>query len=519
MQKNRNKLICFLMLAFWLASFLLPQNSFAADIPTSQPKTVAADGTVCPDSHKGLVVRIVPCIRDTVLYATTKIFGTMANIVAKTVAVACTLAIAIWGIRIIMGQASVITKDGIILAIKIGVIGLFTSKYAVIFPKMINVVEDLLNIVAKPSILLIWKATSCNIKFTGSDAKIMEIFGAIDCYLNYLIGGIFNTVDIKNGIVGFLFSLASSNVAGFFMAGIGFYLIFISLMTIAKSLFIFLQAFIAGSLMFIISPLFVPMVLFKSTEKYFKQWLTMTISFIVQPVILMGYLGMFLMAFDATIFHGNHSLYYSIVGSASDDKSGDFKIGEWLRNNGVYAEKSLNNKGNNIDSKGAKEALGDDKTIDKGVVSKEGQHPECEGSISNDCVKMRTAAAVTESMGFGDVQGIATKGLNYFRTDTAIQALDWAALSSKVDADGCNKVNCTLSDATDEQKKKIDDYLTKRKIKVFLTFIMSLIMIYVFYTLLDQIPLIGSGLMHDSVARISLGKSSTPKTTNSGGGQ
>jgi len=519
MQKNRNKLVCFLTLAFWLATFLLPQNSFAAGIPTSPPPTVGADGTVCPDSHKGLVVRIVPCIRNTVLYATTQMFVPITKIVAKLVTAASTLAIVLWGIRVMLGHPVAVTRDGFVLAIKIGVVGLFSSQYPYLFPKMIAIMDGLINIVAKPAADMVKVATSCQLNFTGTDAKMMMVFGSVDCYLDNLVGGIFQPAGIKNGIVGFLFSLIFSNVAGFFMGAICFYLIYLSIMTIAKSLYIFIMAFIAFSLMSILSPIFVPMILFKQTTKYFTQWADLSISFIVQPVMLMAYLTMFLMAFNVTVFHSTHSLYYAIAGEASipNDKTADFKIGDWLSQKGVYAVKSLNSKGNVVDPKNAKQAMGADATIDKGVVSKQGQHPECEGSITTDCVKMNTVNAVTNSMGFGDVSGLPNKAMNFFRVDTPIQTLDWAKLSKIVDATGCDAVHCDNTDATGEDKKAIDKYLSSRKVKVFMTFIMSLITMYVFFTLLEQIPMIGSGLIGEIGSKVNLGGQRPQAASRSGG--
>lgn len=519
MQKNRNNFVCFLTLALWLVSFLLPEFAFAVTIPTTAPITVDADGTVCPTASKGLIVKIVPCIRDTILYATSKMFGQIAEIIAKTVTVACTLAVVLWGIRMMLGQAHRITAEGMMLAMKIGAISLFTSQYKVLFPKMLNVMEDMINIVAQPGIKFIWMATSCKQTFTGSDAKIMEVFGAVDCYLDGLIGGIFNNVDVKNGIIGFLFSLMSSNPAGFFMGGIGLVLVGLSLLTIAKSLFIFMQAFIAFALMSIISPIFVPLSLFKSTEKYFKQWANITISFIVQPVILMGYLTMFLMAFDATVFHGKHSLYHAIAGVAADDKTGNFKIGQWLNNNGVYVEKSLNDKGNNVDPKGAKASTGDPAALDKGVESKIGQNPDCEGSTTTNCIKMNTAKELINSQGYGNVVEGANKALNYFKTDTPVQTLNWAKLASIVDASGCSAVNCTSDTATGAAKDKIDKYLTGYKIKVFLTFIMALVMIYVFYSLLDYLPIISSGLISEVGRGVVLGQSKSSSSSATGGGK
>ena len=483
MRRNKHILYFVFSLAIWLAVFVFPQVSFAATsiIPTSNPVTVQdnADGTktICPTTSKGLVVKIVPCIRNTILYAATQVLVPLSKFVAKTVTILSTLAIVFFGIKLTAGQAGIITREGMILGIKIAFVGLFTGYYPDLYPKMVAVIEDLLNIVATPAIKMVTVNAACagQNSFTGDDAKIMQIFGAVDCYLDSLIGGIFDPPStaytaqtLKNGIIGFLVSMAFTGAAGFFIGAIGLFLIFISLKTIAKTIFIFLQGFVAFSLMAIISPLFVPMILFKATEKHFTQWADTTIGFIVQPVLVMGYLVMFILAFNTSVFHGNNSLYFAIVGSDSNNK--DFVMGKWLNGNNlngknVFVQDSANAQGVTMDYKGAIKDLGSTSNDYKGEKDE----------LAWDKIDSSAFTDIFGDMGIGTLG----KGLNFFKTDTPIQDVDFLVL-----AKATNTVGATDAD-------KIQAY----KRNIFLSFMMALIVIYIFNQLLDYLPFIGSGMM------------------------
>ena len=508
MQRMRNSHIFYFVfsLAIWLAVGVFPQESFAdtSIIPTAAPTSIGIDTkqcpnqpvetvtttdsagnqvtttilqanqcVICPTNYKGLVVKIVPCIRGTILYAATQIFVPLSTFVAKIVTILSTLAIVFFGIKLTAGQAGIITKEGMILAIKIACVGLFTGYYPALYPKMVAVIEDLLNMVATPAINMITVNATCagHNSFTGDDAKIMQIFGALDCYLDSLVGGIFDPPStaytaqtLKNGLIGFLVSLAFTGAAGFFIGAIGLFLVFISLKTIAQTIFIFLQGFLAFSLMIIISPLFVPLILFKATqEKYFNTWADTTIGFIVQPVLVLGYLVMFILAFNTCIFTGTNSLYFAIAGSASNNK--DFKMGQWMNDNHIFVKDSKNAQGITMDAKGALKELGTPENNNKGEKSE----------LAWDKIPDSAFADIFGDMGVGR----AGKALNFFKTDTPIQDVDILALAKATNTAG----------AAD------DDKVRAYKLKIFLSFMMSLIVVYIFHELLDYLPFIGSGLM------------------------
>ncbi len=132
---------------------------------------------------------------------------------------------------------------------------------------------------------------------------------------------IWDTLDCKIArYMGFGPEVSTANIvkliiAGFFTGAIGIYfaisLLIFGLVLISatmRALHIFLSSSIAILLMVYVSPLIIPLSLFKTGEKLFKGWLSNLVSFCFQPIILFAYLGIFISAIDHTLI-GSATFY------------------------------------------------------------------------------------------------------------------------------------------------------------------------------------------------------------------
>jgi len=138
---------------------------------------------------------------------------------------------------------------------------------------------------------------------------------------NYL--ALWDTLDCKIArYLGFGPSLSTANIAslilaGFFTGAVGVYFAmavmffgFFFIVATIKALHIFLASCLAIIIMVFVSPIIIPMVLFKQSESIFKGWLKQLISFCFQPMILFAYIAIFTTALDKTMigsatFFGN----------------------------------------------------------------------------------------------------------------------------------------------------------------------------------------------------------------------
>lgn len=514
------------MLALLLAPLLVPHpaQAFTLAQPTVIGETDSKTGTatVCPGG--GLTTRLIACVRDSIIYATANTIGPISDYLAKTIAIACMLAVVLWGVKVMGGKPVNLSADGMVLGIKIGAVMFFTASFGGMFPVMLNALEGLLSIVAAPALSML-PNEGCQVAArSGGEAAVMGVWDIVDCYINSLIGGIFSEFTLSFGIVGFLVGILLSSPVGLFIALMGFYMIGLLLLAVARALYIFITSYIAFAIMVIISPLFIPTILFKSTKGYFDQWLKLTVSFMLQPVFMFAFLVMFLAAFNSTVYTGQYSLYYAIAGEAS--RARDFKLGEWLLDkanggaNSVYVEQSLDAKAITVNPKAAIEEMGG--------LKKMGAAPDLIGTQGSQPIPAKAYEnnSVFKFLGTGTVGGsYDIKGLHAFKSDIPLRAVDMKKLASRanVATDNCKpgadllNPTCTNPDSSVPSisggGKEDADAQTRYKIRVFLAFLMAVITMYIFYSMLEYLPYIGSGISGDGMGvPFGTGRLSVPGT-------
>lgn len=521
MQKSKKNFISSLLLLVILFSgIFLPFIASAYTVPTSwpvtnEPKIDPTKGLlvnhVCPNLDptaisldEGLVARVVPCIRDTVVYSTTKL---MENLVDETMFIfrgILMFAVVAFGISVVIGNTPSLSQSGIVLLLKIGAILMFANKFNNMYPPILDVLENLLNMMAKPAIEAFkqggaWNhigSTSTSI-FTckyyasqASETNIMNIWNLIDCYINLLVGGIFSDTTLKMGILGFIIGALFSNSIGVFVGLVGLYMIFNALWTIFRTVYIFLTSYVAFSFMVLVSVIFIPTILFNSTKQYFDGWLRLTISFLLQPVFVFGYLIMFMVAINSAIFSGKHSLYYAIIGDDSLSRTagdpgvdnGNFYIGKWLNDIGALKEELIFNDKVRVNPSEA-----------KNPISKEGVNTEINGIQMS---RSETAEKIEDTMGkLGSIGN-----LNYFDIGVPVNVVDWEFLAQRrhtTEWDTIEAMPATTAQEIKDRKAAEDKFYLDYKIAVLLAFLMAAIAIYVFYSLIEYLPFIGTATLGD----------------------
>ena len=550
MQKNRVALIHFILLIMFMSGALLPFSASAYIGPTAPPTTLAIEGPVppvcttpppypstctppgmtvitgvtpptpglrhiCPGSDAatpdaGLTIRIIPCIRDSIVFAINAVMATFTSLFNDIFRVLFILAIVVFGISVLTGNAPSMSQSGIMLAIKIGAVVIFVNRlppFNNIYPMMLDALEELLNIMARPAIMAFaengpWNRVetttagtnvasfTCTFgTFQASETNIMEIWNLVDCYIDLLVGGIFSNANLEAGILGFILAATFSTAMGFFVGLAGLYMIATALMIIARSVYIFLTSYVAFSFMVLISSLFIPLILFQSTKRYFDAWLKLTISFLLQPVFVFGYLIMFLVAFNVTVFSGRNSLYYAIAGR--DSLVTNFHIGTWMTTNGIYKEQ-LKVKDQVVN------ASTTPTVADPGTDCGDMYDTMVEDF---NCTRSANAAPINTLMGNpGTVTSIGTGSvLNFFQTGIATNAIDWERLAQRARQPAINPGDPpgwdTVSGGTQAEK---DKFYLDYKISILIAFMMAAIVIYIFYSLIEYLPFIGTATMGEA---------------------
>lgn len=515
------------MLVLCLLLFALPDAVFAqANAPATNNTVISAPDpktglvTICGinNNGSGFTSRIMTCVRDTIVNATNNFLGPFSQYLASTVTAAITLAIVIWGIKVMGGKPMDLSAAGIILGLKIGGVLMFTTNFGGMFPMLLDMLNGLLGIIANS---VRGELKGCpNMGGNSADANILFVWGYVDCYIDRLIGGVFSPFSLTFGIVGFLIGVLLSSSLGLFVALMGFILIVFILFSIARALYIMVTAYIALALMVVISPITIPTILFQYTKGIFEKWLKITIGFMIQPIFMFGYLCMFLVAFNMVVFTGQNSLYYAIAGKASLEEN--FKLGKWLTGNGndsqsVYTEKSLDQTFTTVNTKEAVNELGFFNQ------SKAGQ-PGIKGTPGlekvDETLKRGFSRGIATHLGVGatarDIDGNPTAPLRFFKTDVPVNVVSWRKLAERADPEGYNSAK-----NSDEKK---DEFYQNYKIKIFMAFLMAVIVIYIFYAMLEYLPFIAAGVTGEGMNMKPFGTGATRMPgsqimTSKGGGK
>ncbi len=150
----------------------------------------------------------------------------------------------------------------------------------------------------------------------------------LDCRIMfYLSAGVNNKGEGKatSETVGFGMIFMVLSLLGFgrilLFAILLFYLIII-LLTIAWAVELYIIAMIALSLIVLVSPIFIPMMLFQATKSFFDSWLKELMAYTLYPVMIFTFLALFLSVFDKLYFGDltfKESQYYA---TGSDKYSG-----------------------------------------------------------------------------------------------------------------------------------------------------------------------------------------------------
>lgn len=301
-------------------------------------QAIGADGTVCPGN--GLVERIATCIENTTVDAVTLFLLPFSMAIAGAVGAVCSLSVVFFGMRLIAGRQQRIRADGVFAAIKIAAVLIFSFNFGGMFPTLMAIMQELTYSVS--NFMAYTGTLQCPFAFS--------VWQRVDCVLDRIIGGIMPGSTLAYGLLGMLFGMLFSGATGvmIFMTGMGF--LYMVLSALCKSIYIYLSAMIGICIMAIISPLFVPMILFRVTKPYFDKWLRLLLGLMLQPVFLIAYLSMLLVTFDVVVFTGPNSLYGMIAGPAVDMPN--FRVGNYMLGSGAYVEYSQLANSVNFDPSG-----------------------------------------------------------------------------------------------------------------------------------------------------------------------
>lgn len=143
----------------------------------------------------------------------------------------------------------------------------------------------------------------------------------LDCRILFYLGAPLNGIGGKIGTGGVAtlaillgtapVLLVAGSVIGIIFAGgqilvalVCIFMVILMMMVVLWMCYVFILSLVALSVIIILSPLFIPMVLFQHTKGYFDGWLKELITYSLYPVILFAFLSFMFIACDKIFYRG-----------------------------------------------------------------------------------------------------------------------------------------------------------------------------------------------------------------------
>jgi hypothetical protein len=298
---------------------------------------------------------IITCIKAVIMgddkYGITGAFEIFLNAfypaLEPIIQAAVTLAVVLLGAALLTGLIEKPARDVFVFLLKLAMVVYLvqTSTVQWVYDSSIETMDALTD-----SVFTFGKGGEVEGRCTPHDEDIL--WDRVDCMLDVIIGikqegsGAQNKVSpdksgIKRGMMHFFYANMTSGGMGAMIGLLGLYTLFSFVFAVIKSLHTYLAAVLALSFILILMPMFVPMLMFKATRNYFDKWYRISISFILQPVLLFGFLSLMMVAFDMILVSGNNSVTRMIIGDEADTTV----LSEALERAGVFEEKKFNQQG------------------------------------------------------------------------------------------------------------------------------------------------------------------------------
>ncbi len=241
-----------------------------------------------PFTEEQITSRVVFCIRAAVMTAVSVMLSDLSEYMTSTVSIGAALAICIFGIRVMGGEAEVNAKAmGILL--RLALVWMFSYNLGNLGNWLFDIMDWLISLVV-PSGWTPWEQ--------------------IDAFLGRLLG-FAPGLTLANGVAGVAFAAALSATSGTSMFGAFLIAMWDLMMFILDIVYAYLTAMLVLGFMIILSPLIIPLAMFNYTERFFKKWLNTVIGALIMPMMLFGFLSFSLDVFD--------TLIQNVISKLSDD--------------------------------------------------------------------------------------------------------------------------------------------------------------------------------------------------------
>lgn len=337
---NRWLMMCFAVLAIGL-SFAWVGDAYAT---TGTAPPTGGSGLVanCSD-YPGIANRVVKCVRTTMENAAGKFFAGFYPMLMQSVTAFLTLGVVVYGVMMAAGMVEKIGRDSMVLLLKVAFVAYFVQNVDLLYIWIVQSVDSLAAVIFNFSNVNHPTAPYCMI---GKNS----VWERLDCLIDTLFGLKYTgdsaaTSNVRlsgeglaRGMFAFFASAFLSSIPGAIIAIIGFMFMYTMLFFLTKVLFTFLVSYMAILFLMIIGPIFMPLVIFRTTKQYFDNWMKLVIACALQPIIIVAFASFSVAAIDVAVFSGEMSFVRAIAGDEA--KASNFNLNRYIQERDGYKKSS-----------------------------------------------------------------------------------------------------------------------------------------------------------------------------------
>lgn len=263
---------------------------------------------VCEKGDNGVTQRIIFCMRRAVDSGVAAFFEVFNPQLMAYLAAMVLLAITMFGMQLMGGAEESVAKAVFTMAFKVGGVVLFTQQFGGFWNDLFPIMESLAGYTASYLTQGNYSDFLSSCAYGGGE-DIRNIWGLVDCLTERMFLA-------SQPVLAVLFvAMLFTNVIGFFVFFFAIEMVLAFIFLILRCAWLFIAAYFYLAFLVIISPLIIPLLLFKKTTQYFQKWLQQFVSMLIQPMILFGFMAFFFATLDGLFFADNDYSLASILGS------------------------------------------------------------------------------------------------------------------------------------------------------------------------------------------------------------
>ncbi|MBY0355302.1 MAG: type IV secretion system protein, partial [Rickettsiales bacterium] len=262
----------------------------------------AGSKSACP-KFSSVIMTVTYCVQKSVVSATELYLEPISDLMLPITMATLVLVVAFFGYRLSVGETE-LNRKTFTLLIKIGVVLLFGYNFGgwtrPTFSSMISLQDAV--------VTTLWNTPDCPISDFTAGAPSEDyisvgganVWATMDCIVGKLFG-FGGSFIIATSIFGMLGSLIGSGTMGVMVFFFGLSTLLTIFFFALRTVYIFLVSYILVGFLITISPMVMPMILFRTTQNLFDAWLKNLMGALLTPGVIFTYLCLAIPLLDYAI--------------------------------------------------------------------------------------------------------------------------------------------------------------------------------------------------------------------------